>query len=233
VHKFESNGTPLLSFEDSRFLHASGIAVDSGGAIYVAEARRGQVLIFFPDGTFLRSLRIAPQRHLSTPLGISVDEQGNLYVPDATASRVLKFDSRGRQVKSWKVPQNAAATDERPCAVEVSPDGAAFVAYPKSGRIEKYSSDGSWITSWIAVGKDAAAAGPLTGFAVGGQYVFTSSAAPPRIRVWTLDGRLQLDDNLGGRVDSVTAPQIVVASGAELLLLDAAASRVYRFRIHL
>ena len=70
VHKFESSGTPLLSFEDSRLRHASGIAVDSGGAIYVADAERGNILIFFPDGTFLRAMRIAaaapflgPARH--------------------------------------------------------------------------------------------------------------------------------------------------------------------------
>ena len=233
VHKFESSGTPLLSFEDSRILHASGIAVDSGGAIYVADAERGNVLIFFPDGTFLRSIRIAPQRHASAPLGISVDDQGNLYVPDAAASRVTKFDARGRQVKSWKVPQNSPATDERPSAVAATPDGTVFVAYPKSGRIEKYSSDGSWITAWSAVGNDVATTSALTGFAVGGQYVFTFSAAPPRIRVWTLDGQHKLDDNLGGHVDSVAAPQIVVTSGAELLVLDAVAPRVYRFRIHL
>jgi len=233
VHKFESSGTPLLSFEDSRIFHASGIAVDSGGAIYVADAERGNVLIFFPDGTFLRSIRIAPQRHLSAPLGISVDEQGNLYVPDVAGSRIMKFDAHGRQVKSWKVPQNATVTDERPFAVATTQDGTAFVAYPKTGRIEKYSSDGSWITAWIATGNDTATSSALTGFAVGGQYVFTFSPAPPRIRVWTLDGQHKLDDNLGGRVDSVAAPQIVVTSGAELLVLDTASPRVYRFRIHL
>jgi hypothetical protein len=233
VHKFKSNGTPLLSFEDYRVRHASGIAVDSGGAIYVADADRGNLLIFFPDGTFLRSIRIAPQRHLSTPLGIGIDDLGHLYVPDPAGSRILKFDARGRQVKSWKVPQNAQGADERPSAVAATQDGTTFVAYPKSGRIEKYSSDGSWITSWSAAENDAATSGAFTGFAVGGQYVFTISATRPRIRVWSLDGTHKLDDNLDGRVDSVEAPQIVVTSGSELLVLDAASPRVYRFRVHL
>src|ERR1700731_2873936 len=43
VHKFESSGTPLQSFEDSRLRHAAGIAVDSGGAIYFAEPQRGVI----------------------------------------------------------------------------------------------------------------------------------------------------------------------------------------------
>src|ERR1700722_5969501 len=38
IHKFESKGTPLLSFEDNRVRHAAGIAVDSGGAIYLVDA---------------------------------------------------------------------------------------------------------------------------------------------------------------------------------------------------
>jgi len=233
VHKFESSGTPLLSFEDYRLIHASGIAVDSGGAIYVADAERGNVLIFFPDGTFLRSIRITPQRHFSAPLGISVDDQGNLYVPDPVGSRIVKFDARGRLAKSWKVPQNAASPDERPVAVVAAQGGTTFVAYPKTGRIEKYSSDGSWITAWNTAGNDVPTTGTLTGLAVGGQYVFTFSATPPRIRVWTLDGQHKLDDNLGGYLDSVAAPQIAVTPSAELLVLDTASPRVYRFRIHL
>ena len=100
VHKFESQGTPLLSFEDTRLHHASGIAVDSGGAIYVADAERGAVLIFFPDGTFLRAMQIPSQPHFSGLLGITVDDAGDLYVPDPARSRVTKFDARGRLVKS-------------------------------------------------------------------------------------------------------------------------------------
>ena len=79
--------------------------MDSGGAIYVADAERGTVLIFFPDGTFLRAMQIPPQPHFSGPLGISVDDAGNLYVPDPARSRVTKFDARGRLVKSWAVPK--------------------------------------------------------------------------------------------------------------------------------
>ena len=107
VHKFESKGTPLLSFEDTRLHRASGIAVDSGGAIYVADAEHGSVLIFFPDGTFYRARQVASQPHFSGPLGISVDITGHLYVPDPAHSRIAKFDPQGRLVKSWAVPKDA------------------------------------------------------------------------------------------------------------------------------
>ena len=232
VHKFESNGTPLLSFEDSRLLHAAGIAVDRGGAIYIADAERGNILIFFPDGTFLRSIRIAPQPHLSGPLGISVDDQGNLYVPDPEGSRIMKFDGRGRLAKSWKVPQNAPSADERPSAIATAQDGSVFVAYAKTGRIEKYSSEGLWITSWKEMERDAGDSLAITGFVVAGQLVFAAGATPPRIHIWTLDGQNKLEDDLGGRLDGVAAPQVAVTSREELLVFDPAAPRVLRFRMH-
>ncbi len=233
VHKFESSGTPMLSFEDSRVRHSSGIAVDSGGAIYLADAERGNIFIFFPDGSFLRTMSMPRQRHFSGSLGFSVDDQGNLYLPDPAGSRVMKFSSRGRLVKSWKVPKDAPALDDRPLAVASAQDGTVFVAYPKTGRIEKYSSEGSWIASWTATENDAAASQTITGLGVGGQFVITASSSSPRVRVWTLDGQHKLDDDLGGRLDGVAAPQIAVTPGAELLVLDPAAPRVFRFRMHL
>jgi hypothetical protein len=232
IHKFEAKGTPLLSFEDARVRHATGIAVDSGGAIYVADAERGNISIFFPDGSFLRALRSAPQRHFSGPLGISVDDQGNLYVPDPNGSRVAKFDARGRLVKSWAVPKNAAP-DERPSWVATSEDGSVFVAYFKTGRIEKYSSNGSLVTSWIATDNPSGESHPIAGLAVGGGFVLTMSAAPPQIRVWTLDGQHTLDANLAEHLGAIAAPQIAVTPHAELLVFDPAAPRVFWFRMNL
>ncbi len=234
VDKFESKGTPLLSFEDARLRHATGIAVDSGGAIYVADAESGRVLIYYPNGTFLRSLRSARQPHFSGPLAISVDDQGSLYVPDPAASRVMKLNSHGRLLKSWPAPHDAAV-GERPSAVATAQDGSVFVAYSNTGRIEKFSSDGSWITSWIA-GEDASGQSHrVTGLAVDAQFVFTMSAASPRIQVWTLDGRHKLDADLGEHFGAATIaePQIAVTPHSELLVFDPSAPRIYWFQMHL
>jgi hypothetical protein len=233
VHKFEPSGTPLLSFEDARLHQAAGIAVDSGGAIYVADAVRGNIVIFFPDGTFLRTMHMAPQPHFSGPLGISVDGLGNIYVPDPKGSRILKFNSRGRLVKSWKAPQNAPIPDERPSAIATAQDGSVFVTFAKTGRIEKYSPEGLLITSWNEEGKIAGGPYAITGLAVAGQRVFTAGSAPPRVHIWTVDGKSKLDDDLGGRLDGVAAPQIAITPREELLVFDPAAPRVLRFRLHL
>ncbi len=233
IHKFESNGTPLLSFEDTRLRHAAGIAVDSGGAIYVADAQQGSVLIFFPNGTFLQSWRSAAQRHFSGPLGIGTDEQGALYVPDPAHSRVLKFNNRGHLVKSWPAPQKAISADERPSWVFAEPDNSVFVAYFSTGRIEKFSSDGSLMTSWPAANTPAGESSPISGFAVAGESVFTMAASSTEIRVWTMDGQHKLDADLGTSLGKIAAPQIAVTPNEELLVFDPSAPKVFRFRIHL
>jgi streptogramin lyase len=233
VHKFESKGTPLLSFEDTRVRHAAGIAVDAGGAIYVADAQQGSIHIFFPDGTFFQSWRSAAQRHFSGPLGIGIDEEGTLFLPDLANSRVLKFNNHGHLLKSWPAPQKAISADERPSWVSAEPDGSVFVAYFNTGRIEKFSSDGSWMTSWPAGNTPSGESSPITGFAVAGEFVFTVAASSTEIRVWTLEGQHKLDADLGTNLGKIAAPQIVVTPRAELLVFDPTVPKVFRFRMHL
>ena len=236
VHKFQSKGTPLLSFEDPRLHRASGIAVDSGGAIYVADAERGSVLIFFPDGTFYRARQVAAQPHFTGPLGISVDITGHLYVPDPAHSRIVKIDPQGRLGKSWTVPKDPKA-DERPSAVGTVKDESVFVAFDKGGRIEKYSSDGAWITSWNAMDNLAGDSHSVAGFAVTDEFVFALIVSPPQIRVWTIDGQHKLDADIAEHLATISGPvtalQIAVTPHAELLVFDPSAPRVFRFRIHL
>jgi sugar lactone lactonase YvrE len=233
VHKFESSGTPLQSFEDSRLRHAAGIAVDSGGAIYVADAQRGGIHIFFPDGTFFQSWRSPAQRNFSGPLGIGIDEQGTLYVPDPSHSRVLKLNNHGHLLKSWPAPQKALSADERPSWVSAEPDNSVFVAYFSTGRIERFSSDGSWMTSWSAANTPSGESSPISGIAVAGEFVFTMAPSSTEIRVWTVDGQNKLDADLGTSLGKIAAPQIVVTPHEELLVLDPAAPKVFRFRMHL
>src|SRR4029077_2576055 len=117
-----------------RVRHAAGIAVDTGGAIYVADAQKGSIHVFFPDGTFFQSWRSAAQRNFTGALGIGIDEEGTLYVPDPANSRVLKFNNRGHLLKSWPAPQKAISADERPSWVSAESDNSVFVAYSNTGR---------------------------------------------------------------------------------------------------
>ena len=58
IQKFDARGTPLLAFQDPPLAHPQAIAVDRGGALYVTDASRGSVFVYFPNGDRYRELRL-------------------------------------------------------------------------------------------------------------------------------------------------------------------------------
>jgi hypothetical protein len=233
VHKFETKGTPLLSFEDPRLRHAAGIAVDAGGALYVIDAQLGNIIVFFPDGTFFQVWHIAPQRHFSGPVGVGIDEVGAIYAPDQASSRIQKINNHGKLVTSWPAPVKPTTPDERPSWVAAEPDNAEFVAYFSTGRVEKFSPEGTSIVSWPASETAPGASVALSALAINTDYVFTMGASSSTIRVWTTGGQHKLDADLAANLGKIAAPQLAVTPHGELLVFDPDAQKVFRFRMHL
>lgn len=231
VQKFEAAGIPLLCFEHFAARTADAIAVDSGGAIYVANSRAGTMQIFFPQGDPLRSLRIAPQRNSEEPFIFSVDADGRIYIPDAAGARIQVFNSRGLLVKIWKILPEASQKAARPFAAVANNDGAVYVGDAVDGRILKFSSDG---VQSAAFKPDSGDASRLIGLAAAAHHVFALRGFPLRLEVWSEDGRRELTDTLGDRLSGVESAAYLAANAAgDLIVLDPEARRVFRFRAHL
>lgn len=79
----------------------AGIAVDAEDNIYVADSRRGTVLVYDPQGTFLRYLGdYRGESILQSPTGIAIDRSaGVLYVLDSPANELLMLDLQGKIIK--------------------------------------------------------------------------------------------------------------------------------------
>ena len=76
----------------------------------------------------------------------------------------------------------------------------------------------------------------LTGIAVNHKFTFAVSATYPSIHIWSLDGSYRFAQDLSAWVPgagSTIVRKIVVTPAGDLLLLDTAAARVFRFRLHL
>jgi sugar lactone lactonase YvrE len=238
VQKFTISGVPLLTFEDSAIRGAAGIAVDDGGAIYVADVRAGQIRVFFPEGDLLRVHRIAPQRHFEGPFIFSTGADGDIFVPDPAGGRIQVLTPRGQIKKTWSVASASATEQAHPVAVVAGPDGFIYVGDALSGRIYKFEAGGERMAVW----NDSATAEPnaerFWGMAATADHLFVLRGGSPHLEIWTFDGRQESTDDLGGRLNTQPGSQtrtlaLAISPGGELLVMDAAAPRVLRFRIHL
>lgn len=112
---------------DSKFWGPRGVAVGPDGNIYVTDTGNKRVLIFSPDGKFVRKIdsgmsttKKGPSEgdpgypfdkpgEFNEPIGIAVDGEGNVYVADTTNHRIQKFDKDGKPAAQWPVPEGVWA----------------------------------------------------------------------------------------------------------------------------
>jgi len=239
INKFSSSGEPRLSFQDDRSnLHPADIAVDAGSAIYVADGRRGTVAIFFSDGMRHRELRTNALSAERESLHIAVDAYGTIYVTAKHPYGVRKFNPGLRASGSWggAAAKGApiGAQIDNPSAIAVGPDGLVYLSESAQPQIKVYDPSGTPLRT--LTGPSDIADAQLTGIAVNKNFVFAVNATHPSVYVWALDGSYRLAQDLSAWVPSTGSAvvrKIVVTPAGELLVLDTAAARVFRFRLHL
>jgi hypothetical protein len=238
IHKFSSSGEPRLSFQDDRSnLRPVDIAVDAGSAIYVADGRRGTVAIFFSDGMRHRELRTGAFSAVRESLHIAVDAYGTIFVAAKHPYGIRKFSPGLRPIGSWggAASKNAANDSQidNPTALTVGPDGLVYVSDSAQSEIKVYDASGN-LQRTVVVPTDTDP--QLTGIAVNRKFIFAVGTSHPSVYVWSLDGSFQFTQDLSAWVPGVGSSivrKIVVTPAGELLLLDTAAARVFRFRLHL
>jgi streptogramin lyase len=209
---------------------ASAIAVDSGGAIYIADARGGRVWIHLPEGDAMRNFRIAPQRSADASFEFCVTADGTIVVPDPDGGRIQAFSPAGKLIAAWKLPPTAGGKAARPIAVGTGTDDSVYVADSATGRIFKYSNRGAQVAIWDS---PADAAGPLRGIAVSRDRVFVLRGAMPQLEVWTFEGKRVAADSFGKQLEAVASTPLYFAASLDnqLFLLNPIQQRILRFRL--
>jgi len=142
-----------------------GVAVDSSGNIYVADARNDRIQKFDSSGNFIlkwgTSCIISSglgcvdpdgagplelgDGQLDDPKGVAVDSSGNIYVADARNDRIQKFDSAGNFVLKFGSVGTGDGQLDDPHGVAVDSSGNIYVADKKNDRIQKFDSAGNFV----------------------------------------------------------------------------------------
>ncbi|HEV2999061.1 MAG TPA: hypothetical protein VGX16_08125, partial [Solirubrobacteraceae bacterium] len=152
-----------------------GVAVARSGEVYVADAARGLVARFAPDGRPLGTLGAGVLRR---PVALAVDPAGVMYVADAVAGEVVKLDPRGALLGSWAVPD--------PAGVALDEAGSLFVTEGRADRVLKLAPDGRRLASWGAPGTGPGELGVPSGIATDCRgRVFVADTQNNRVQVFT------------------------------------------------
>ena len=140
----------------------SGLALDAGGNLYVADTGNnrirkitpeGQVSTVAGDGTAGYRDGPASQSQFNGPIGLAVDVRGNIYVADAYNDRIRLITNDG-QVSTIAGKGSPGYADgdrntslfDTPCGVVAANDGSLIVADTGNDRLRKITPDGNVTT---------------------------------------------------------------------------------------
>lgn len=124
----------------------SALATDAAGNLYVTDVNQdgGRVVIFNPDGVFLRNFGGPGQGdgQFLYPSGIALDREGRIYVSDNYQVQVFANDGT--------FLRRLEGDFSEPEGIAVDRNGRVYLADFLNNRIQVYSSDGSPIAVWMS-----------------------------------------------------------------------------------
>ena len=232
IHKFDFKGTPLLSFQDPSLAHPQAVAIDSGGAIYISDPVRGSIFVYLPSGDRYRELRVGSRPNAENLLSVAVGDDGEIYVYDAAAGKVFDYTPRFRLAHSWRLPESSTDVKDNTGAIALGPDGNLFIADPAGNRILSCTREGRKVSE-IRASADGVNRKISDEFAASSKYIFVMDADGRTVHVWTIDGKPELDADLGAQLGSAARfpPELAASPRGELLVLDDRQARVLRYQI--
>jgi trimeric autotransporter adhesin len=131
----------------AQFNHPAGLALDLGGALYVADSSNNRIRKFTPGGTIATVL--GASGGITTPRAVAVDGSNTVYVADASSTVVYGYTTSGRKTQLGGGTATDANGDGGPASkavlsnvLDVAADFAGNVYLADYQRVRKVDATG-------------------------------------------------------------------------------------------
>ncbi|MCL2769343.1 MAG: hypothetical protein FWD42_04450 [Solirubrobacterales bacterium] len=157
------------------FAKPSGVAVDSGGDVYVADtgndrvqklSRGGRVLGVWGQGDPGGGATGGGDPSLSAPSAVALGPGGRVYVVDAGHRRVVELGANGGVRAAFGGAGGARGRFLAPAGIAVDSEGDVFVSDSQADRIQEFDPGGRLLEAWGAPGGALGQLSDPTGMAV-------------------------------------------------------------------
>jgi NHL repeat-containing protein len=212
--KLNSNGTFLWSvgvpgvdaFDNTHLNYPHGVAVDSGGNIYVADNNRVQ--IFNSSGTYQYTIGGSwgsGNYQFQWASGIAVDNNGTIYVSDCPNNRVQVYNSSRTYVATIGVTGVTGSDNSHlicPNGVGVDAARNIYVSDAGNNRVQKFNSSRIWQMTLGTPGPGGSGSADFAHFGGGTEDI----AVDAQGRIYVADGnnnRVQVFDSSGAYLTTI------------------------------
>ena len=121
-----------------------GLAMDSKGHLFVADAGKKSILGFASDGRLL--FTIGDENRLQRPTDIAFDSKADrLYISDSVAHRIFVYDLKGNYLFDIGGKGDAPGNFIKPSGLAFDLRNRLYVADTGNARIQVFDADGNFI----------------------------------------------------------------------------------------
>ena len=196
----------------------TGIATDSFGDVYIADAGNQSIEKFSPKGKPLLSFQ---EGALKQPQSIAVDSGGGIYVSDPMRSSVFVFFPEGDRYRELHLKTKPRS--ENNLSLAIGDDGHVHVLDEDAGKVFNFSAppfraEPSWLVPESSADAKARR-GPIAAGSDG--YIYVADPAGNRIMRFTSDGHFSAEINLSSSGVRDRLSSAFAVAGAYIFVLGA------------
>ena len=175
----------------------AGLALDALLNVYVADAKRRQIMVFDSLGLFLRT--IGGPQDLERPTGVAVSRDGErIYAVDRSDNesnnhRVVIYAKDGKKIKVIGTRGSAEGLFNVPLQATVGPDGTLYVLDSGNFRVQAFDREGSFLRAFGRPGNNPGNLARPRGIAVDDDgNIYVTDASFNNFQIFRPDGQLLL-----------------------------------------